>query len=111
MYHVAAKNGDFRRARVLDSQEVRTRESRLAVWVFAAIVLFAAIVCVWSRAKVITLGYEISRESRHLADLKEVNENLRAEVAMLRAPGRLEPIARQRLNLAPPKSHQIVLLK
>lgn len=111
MYQVAAKRGGIPKTRALDSQVVRGGDNSMAVWVLAGAVFLAAILCVWSRARVISLGYEISKESRHLLELKETNEGLRAELAMLKAPGRLEPIARRRLNLSPPKNHQIVLLR
>ncbi len=73
--------------------------------------LFSSILCVWSRAKATSLGYEISRETRHITELKELNENLRGEVAMLGSPGRLEPIARDQFGLHPPSNRQIVLIK
>ncbi len=83
----------------------------MAGWMLVVAILFSSILCVWSRAKVTSLGYEISRESRRLTELKEVNEKLRAEQAMLTAPGRLEPIARERLKLKPPRNDQIIFLK
>jgi len=74
-------------------------------------IFVSSILCVWSRAAVTRLGYEISRETRAYVELKEVNDVLRAEAARLKAPGRLEPIARKRLGLLPPQNHQIVLMK
>ncbi len=99
------------RPAVLSSQTVRSDENRLAVWLLVAVIFLVAILCVWSRAKVVSVGYEISRENRRLIEAKETNEKLRSELAMLKAPGRLEPIARSRFKLLPPRNHQIVLLK
>jgi len=111
LYNVAANRGGVARARALASQETRGVDNALLVWALVAAILFSSILCVWSRAKVTSLGYEISSENRRLDELKDMNEKLKAEVAMLRAPGRLEPIARERLDLMPPENHQIVLMR
>ena len=111
MYHAAVKQGKIPRSRALGSQVVSGNDRTPFLWLSVCALLFVAILCVWSRAEVVSLGYEISKESRHLLELRDVNEKLRAEVAMLNAPGRLEPIARDRLNLFHPKSHQIVLVR
>ena len=111
MYQTAIKRGGLQRPTALGSQTVRNDENRLALWLLVAVIFLVAILCVWSRAKVVSVGYEISRENRHLIEAKKTNEKLRSELAMLKAPGRLEPIARSRFNLQPPRNHQIVLLK
>jgi cell division protein FtsL len=111
LYNVAANRGGVARAKALASQEARGSDNSLLVWALVAAILFSSILCVWSRAKVTSLGYEISNETRRLGELREMNEKLKAEVAMLKAPGRLEPIAREKLNLMPPENHQIVLMR
>lgn len=113
MHHSAAKKGSMTRSRVLAVQNVKVAGSHLSwqVWLLIAAILVSSILCVWSRATVISLGYEISRETRNYVGVKEANDALRAEVAGLMAPGRLEPIARKKLGLLPPRNHQIVLMK
>lgn len=111
MYHTAAKRGDIPKPRALASQATQNQDNSIVVWTLVVAILFSSILCVWSRAKVISLGYEMSRETRRLVELKDVNEKLKAELAMLKAPGRLEAIARDRLDLNPPRNNQIVLLK
>lgn len=111
MHQAAIKRRGLQRPAALRSQTVQSDENRLVIWLFVAVVFMVAILCVWSRAKVVSVGYEISRENRRFIEAKETNEKLRSELAMLKAPGRLEPIARSRFKLLPPKNHQIVLLK
>lgn len=100
-----------RPSRSTKSQSVVAGGNNFAIWMFAIAILLSSILCVWSRAKVISLGYEISKSSRQLNELKNSNEKLIAEVAMLKAPGRLEAIARKQLGLLPPKNTQIVFIK
>jgi len=114
LYQVAAKRAEIskpRSSRSSKSLSLREGGSTLAIWVFAVAILLSSILCVWSRAKVISLGYEISRASRQLHELRDANDKLIGEVAMLKAPGRLEAIAKKRLGLFPPKNNQIVFIK
>ena len=109
--HTAIKRGALPRPAVLDGQTVSKDEGRPVRWLLIAMIFLVALLCVWSRAKVVSVGYEISQENRRLTEARKLNEKLRAELAMLRAPGRLEPIAKSRLKLLPPKNDQIVLMK
>ncbi len=113
MHHSAAKKGSISRSKVLAAQNVKIVGSHLSLpaWLLIGAILVSSIFCVWSRATVIRLGYEISRETRNYVVLKEANNALGAEMARLMAPGRLEPIARKKLGLLPPRNHQIVLMK
>jgi len=83
----------------------------MAILLVSAAILSSSILCVWSRAKVTAIGYEISRETRRLKNQTEINEQLRSELAALKAPGRLEPIAREELGLRPPENRQIIFMQ
>lgn len=111
MYQVAAKSGGLPRQRAVSRKSTDRGDRRMAAWLVAAAILSSSILCVWSRAKVTAIGYEISQETRRLRNQTELNEQLRAEVAMLKAPGRLEPIAREELGLRPPENRQIVFMQ
>ncbi|MBE9535905.1 MAG: cell division protein FtsL [Proteobacteria bacterium] len=111
MYQVAAKNNGVARQRALPRKSAERGDSRMALWLMALAILSSSILCVWSRAKVTAIGYEISQETRRLRNQTELNEQLRAEMAMLKAPGRLEPIAKEELGLGPPKNGQIVFMR
>lgn len=111
MYHVAVKNENLARQKTAVRQVASRSERRHMLWLFVLLFFVFAILSVWSRARVVSLGYEISKESRHLQEVKDLNEKLKAELAMLKSPGRLEPIAQEKFGLLPPKNHQIVFLK
>ena len=111
MYNVAIKRDSMTRSSLVSTGAASRGKRRYLFWSFAAVFFVIAIVCVWSRAKVVGLGYEISTQSRHLYEARVINEKLRAEVAMLKAPGRIEPIAKEKLKLLPPKSDQIILMR
>lgn len=111
MYPVAAKSPNLAKQKNLAHRTQKEGEWNLAIWLIVFSVFLSLILCVWSRAKVTAIGYEISQETRRLSDLEENNYKLRAKLAMLKAPGRLEPIAREELGLRPPENKQIVLMR
>ena len=111
MYQVAAKNGGVARQRALPRKSAKNGDRRMALWLVALAILSSSILCVWSRARVTAIGYEISQETRRLRNLTELNEQFRSELATLKAPGRLEPIAKEELGLRPPKNGQIVFMR
>jgi len=111
LYHVAVKNENLAGQRAATNRISTGAEKRHMLWILVLLFFVFAILSVWSRAKVVSLGYEISRESRHLQEVSDLNEKLKAEVAMLKSPGRLEPIAKKKFGLLPPRNHQIVFLK
>jgi cell division protein FtsL len=70
----------------------------LLVAVAAAVGIFH----VWSHTRVVTAGYRLGELQRSRAALLAERDRLEVEVATLRAPGRLERFARERLGMAPP---------
>lgn len=111
LYQVAVKNGGVSRQRAVTRKPAGKSDRRMAVWLLVVAILSSSILCVWSRAKVTAIGYEISQETRRLRNVKELNGQLRSELATLKAPGRLEPIAREELGLRPPENGQIVFMR
>lgn len=111
MYQTTIERTGLSQGKVLKARIAGNKSVGLSTSLILAAILCVSLLCVWTRAKAVSLGYEISRESRHLFELRDANEKLRAEVARLKAPGRLEKIARKRLKLAPPKNDQIIVLK
>lgn len=113
MYNTAIKKEGLLRPRALNSQTVSHGEkgSRSALGILTLVIFLAAILSVWSSSKVVSLGYEISIESHRLQKVKEINTKLKSELAMLKSPGRLEPIAKEFLHMAPPGNRQIVIIK
>lgn len=84
----------------------------------AARVLAAALLCaplgtagvfhVWTRTRVVAAGYQLARLQREHDRLADERGRLVIEVATLRAPGRLERFARERLGMAPPAPGAVV---
>ena len=68
------------------------------------VVMFAAvgIVHVTSRVLVVKVGYQLSALDQANGALMREHDRLKLELATLRSPGRLESIARQKLQMGPP---------
>jgi cell division protein FtsL len=79
---------------------------RPALLVAAAAVV--GIFHVWSQTRVVTAGYRLGELQRERAALLAERNRLEVEVATLRAPGRLERFARERLGMAPPAAGAVV---
>jgi cell division protein FtsL len=75
----------------------------LVITVLIAVTLFF----VWSRLRVVDLGYKTSRALKEQKELVEVNKKLRIERETLMSPKRIESYARERLGMREPQEHQI----
>lgn len=65
----------------------------------------------WSRLMVVSLGYEIAKANREMAELMADNKRLKLEALSLKSPQRIEAIALDRLGLVYPKREQIIMVK
>ncbi|MFN0063202.1 MAG: cell division protein FtsL [Myxococcaceae bacterium] len=69
------------------------------------------VVHVTSRVLVVSAGYRLSRlDTRHRA-LAVENDRLKLELATLKAPARLERLARERLGMGPPAPDAVLDLR
>jgi cell division protein FtsL len=57
---------------------------------------------VWSRTRVVAVGYALGELQRDHVALTAEHDRLRIEVETLRSPAALERVARTRLGMAPP---------
>ncbi|HEU4385955.1 MAG TPA: cell division protein FtsL [Anaeromyxobacteraceae bacterium] len=80
----------------------------LAAALLVAPVGAAGVFHVWTRTRVVAAGYELARLQREHDRLADERARLVIEVATLRAPGRLERFARERLGMAPPAPGAVV---
>lgn len=80
-----------------------------AVLLFA---LFAAvgILHVTSRVLVVDMGYRLSKAESEGRALTRENDRLKLELATLKAPARLEKLAREQLGMAMPTGSAVVAL-
>ncbi len=71
-------------------------------------VVMAALFYVWTNVTTVRLGYQLSEAAKTQRELSEENRGLRVEVAALKAPDRLQRLAKLQLGLAPPKTEQVI---
>lgn len=69
------------------------------------------IVHVTSRVMVVKMGYELSRLDAQTTELLRENDALKLELATLKAPARLETLARTKLGLGPPPAGAVIHVK
>lgn len=66
---------------------------------------------VWSRVEVIDLNLKLSESSRLFKEELQENKRLKVEVASLKAPARIEALAKGELGMALPTDQQVVLVR
>ena len=72
-----------------------------------AIVTAGALAHVGVRLKGLEVAYDLGRERRVATDLEEQRRRLQIEIGMLKDPGRVISIARDKLNMGPPAPEAI----
>ena len=75
------------------------------------VVVALLLVHVWSRYRVISLGYELSELTTEREQLLEENRRLRIEQRVLTRTDRLEPLARRQLGLISPAPENIFYVR
>ncbi|MEK6606533.1 MAG: cell division protein FtsL [Myxococcota bacterium] len=80
-----------------------TRRAKLlrACIVALALVAAGALAHVWIHLRVLQLAYDLARETKAIEEVEQTSRRLRAEIAFLKSPERLENVARERLHMAP----------
>ena len=85
----------------------RIRALLLGVFVMLA---FSLLFSAWMRTQVTQQGYRLSQLTQEHQKLLRSREELTFQSARLRNPARIEALAREELQMAPPTSDQIVVL-
>src|SRR4030043_1949447 len=81
---------------------------------FTVLMLFfigGSLFYVWSRIKVIQLGYEISNDLKKERALTEANKKLRLEIATLKSYARIEKLAVEELKMTKPNPEQGIVIR
>lgn len=87
------------------------RKNHTGLWIILMVFLFAeALLYAWCRVQCVNAGYGIDREMRRQEALLKQRSKLNIEMARLKSPERIEAIARTRLGLVMPDSHQRVMI-
>jgi cell division protein FtsL len=76
-----------------------------------AIMTLVSIFHVWSRVKVVDLNLKVGEMRKELKEQEQEQGRLKLEVASLKAPARIEAIAKGELGLSLPTEQQIVVIK
>ena len=83
----------------------------VGVWAFSLALLTAgALAHVAVRMHGIQIAYELGRERRTNTELEEQRRRLNIEIGMLKDPGRVVGIARDKLQMGPPAPADVVRL-
>jgi cell division protein FtsL len=83
----------------------------VGVWAFSlALLTAAALAHVAVRMHGIQIAYELGRERRANTELEEQRRRLNIEIGMLKDPGRVVGIARDKLQMGPPAPADVVRL-
>ena len=81
------------------------------VWAFVlALVTAGALAHVAVRMHGIQIAYDLGRERRANTELEEQRRRLNIEIGMLKDPGRIITIARDKLRMGPPDPTRVVRL-
>lgn len=89
---------------------VRNRLVRRGIILLITITL-SALFCVWSRVRIVQMGYEVSSLQTEAKELDKKVNHLSVEVERLRSPTRLQKVATKILGMHPPTSEEIVFIK
>lgn len=73
--------------------------------VLVVVLLFSA----WQKVELVQHGYNIQRLQQQQAAEQEINRRLRLEIETLRAPERIEKIAKELNLVTPPRDQAIVI--
>lgn len=92
------------------SAAARRRHVR-QVAMLAALGVIMALLYVWIRIQVIHLGYEVSKIRKETQELSEQKGLLKAEVETLKAPMRIESVAREKFGMRLPQTDEVVIIE
>lgn len=79
--------------------------------VVALVLMFVALIYVGSHIRMTKMEYDIAAALNAKENLLEEQKRLKLELAMLKAPQRIEAIARHKLQMSYPSAEQVIVLK
>lgn len=89
----------------------RRKTKMLALWLSLLCVFIAELlVYTWVRVQCQQVGYEISNVNKEQQRLKELQANLKVELARLKTPQRITKIAQEKLGLTLPVPGQMKVM-
>ena len=107
-------SGSLWRTRFLGGREagaetvpVRRLGTLVLTFLIVIFLIGTSLFFVWSRLRVVSLGYQLSQAVKLEKELIEINKKLRIERATLISPERVDFYARQKLGMREPQKDQI----
>ena len=83
----------------------------VAAWLaFMGLFIAELLFYTWSRVQCVQIRYEISDITANQKRLERLQDNLKIELARLKAPQRISKIAKQQLGLVAPTSKQLIVI-
>ena len=99
--------------RAFGGSEAATHRIDIFKYLMICMVVFTivSVFHVWSRFKLVDLNLQISEISKQVIEAGQEQKRLKLEAASLRAPARVEAIAKNELGMALPTEQQIIHVK
>lgn len=91
------------------SARIHARVVRKGV-AFVAIAIALSLTFVWTRVRVVQLGYEVSQLNQQVGNLLKQKDQLEAEVARLKSLDRLERLAKEHFYMRLPTGNEIIFI-
>jgi len=99
-------------AKPMKRRKKQTRNPKIlaACLVFMGLFIGELLFYTWCRVQSIQVRYEISELTANQDRMVRLQDNLKIELARLKAPRRIAKIAKQQLGLVAPTSKQLILI-
>jgi cell division protein FtsL len=103
--------GDNRRQTPVNSVPQIGRAKMTVIIVLLAGMVVTGCLFAWSHLQFLTLNYQISQIYNEQKEIQNINRKLRVELTNLKSLARLERLAVENYNMAPPEPRQVVNLR
>jgi len=111
MANVRADFGKMADPRRMEQASEQRSELFPVLMGFMVLLTVVSVFHVWSRVRVVDLNLQINEMKRELKDQQQEKNRLKLEIASLRAPGRIEALAKGELGMTLPSEQQVVIVK
>jgi cell division protein FtsL len=95
---------------VREVDETRQRELWKSVSI-AGFLVVALLFSAWQHFELLRHGYQVEELQRQKAAEEETSRRLRLEIESLKAPSRIEALAREKLHLVPPSRDEAIVIE
>lgn len=100
----------IRRQKAFTKEDFAKTRLLYRILILIAFMAILSLFYIWSRVQIVHYGYEINKLQSRQSELYEINKKLNVEVATLKAPQRIEKVAREDLKMETPRPDQLQLI-